>query len=60
MISLEDRSAITELIALHGHLVDDSRLEELNLVFANDMTHELWMISFSFSFLWKGKIKRTS
>ena len=41
MISLEDRSAITELIALHGHLVDDGRLEELNLVFAEDVTHDL-------------------
>src|SRR5512144_568634 len=41
MISLEDRSAITELIALHGHLVDDGRLEELNLMFAEDVTHDL-------------------
>jgi hypothetical protein len=41
MISLDDRSAITELIALHGHLVDDGRLEELNLMFADDVTHDL-------------------
>jgi hypothetical protein len=41
MISLEDRIAITELISLHGHLVDDGRLDELNLVFAEDVTHDL-------------------
>jgi hypothetical protein len=41
MISLEDRMAITELIALHGHLVDDGRLNELNRVFAEDVTHDL-------------------
>jgi len=41
MLSLEDRMAITELIALHGHLVDDGRLDELNLVFAEDVTHDL-------------------
>jgi len=41
MILLEDRMAITELIALHGHLVDDGRLDELNQVFAEDVTHDL-------------------
>ena len=41
MISLEDRIAITELIALHGHLVDDGQLDELNRVFAEDVTHDL-------------------
>jgi hypothetical protein len=41
MLSLEDRIAITELIALHGHLVDDGRLDELNRVFAEDVTHDL-------------------
>ena len=41
MLSLEDRSAITELIALHCHLVDDGRLDELNLVFAADVMHDL-------------------
>jgi hypothetical protein len=41
MISLEDRVAITEVIALHGHLVDDGRLDELNRVFAEDVTHDL-------------------
>jgi hypothetical protein len=34
MLSLEDRMAIMELIALHGHLVDDGRLDELSRVFA--------------------------
>jgi hypothetical protein len=41
MLSLEDRMAITELIALHGHLVDDGRLDELNRVFAEDVAHDL-------------------
>jgi SnoaL-like domain len=41
MISLEERIAITELIALHGHLVDDGRLDELNRVFAEDVMHDL-------------------
>src|SRR5215213_3731778 len=41
MISLEDRIAITELIALHGHLVDDGQLDQLNRVFAEDVTHDL-------------------
>lgn len=41
MLSLEDRTAIIELIGLHGHLVDDGRLDELNRVFAEDVTHDL-------------------
>jgi hypothetical protein len=41
MLSLEDRLAITELIALHGHLIDDGRLDQLNRVFAEDVTHDL-------------------
>ena len=41
MLSLEDRLAIMEVIALHGHLVDDGRLDELNRVFAEDVTHDL-------------------
>ena len=41
MLSLEDRMAIMELIALHGHLVDDGRLDELSRVFAEDVTHDL-------------------
>jgi hypothetical protein len=41
MFSLEDRMAIMELIALHGHLVDDGRLDELSRVFAEDVMHDL-------------------
>jgi SnoaL-like domain len=41
MLSLEDRLAIMELIALHSHLVDDGRLDELNRVFAEDVMHDL-------------------
>jgi hypothetical protein len=41
MLSTEDRIAIYELIALHGHLVDDGRLDELGRVFADDAVHDL-------------------
>jgi hypothetical protein len=41
MLSLEDRLAIMELIALHGHLVDNGRLDELNRVFAENVVHDL-------------------
>jgi hypothetical protein len=41
MLSLEDRLAIMELTALHGHLVDDGRFDELNRVFAEDVMHDL-------------------
>jgi hypothetical protein len=41
MLVLEDRLAIMELIALHGHLVDDGRLDELNRVFAEEVMHDL-------------------
>lgn len=41
MLALEDRLAISELIALHGHLIDDGRLDQLNQVFTEDVTHDL-------------------
>jgi hypothetical protein len=41
MISLEDRLAIFELIASHGHLVDDGNLEDLDQVFAPDAVFDL-------------------
>lgn len=41
MIALEDRFIIYELISLHGHLVDDGRLDELDQVFAVDATFDL-------------------
>ncbi|MFC4500948.1 MULTISPECIES: nuclear transport factor 2 family protein [Streptomyces] len=40
-LSLEDRLAITELIALHGHLVDDGALDRLAEVFTADVVYDL-------------------
>jgi hypothetical protein len=41
MISVEDRVAITELIALHGHLVDDGHLDRLDEVFTAGVVYDL-------------------
>lgn len=41
MISTEDRIAIFELIAWHGHLVDDGKLDDFNQVFAPDAVFDL-------------------
>jgi len=38
---LEDRLAITELIALHGHLVDEGELDRLSEVFTPDVEYDL-------------------
>ncbi|MEV1067129.1 nuclear transport factor 2 family protein [Streptomyces sp. NPDC050263] len=40
-LTLEDRLAITELIALHGHLVDEGDLDRLAEVFASDVVFDL-------------------
>jgi 3-phenylpropionate/cinnamic acid dioxygenase small subunit len=40
-LTLEDRLAITELIALHGHLVDEGELDRLDEVFAPDAEYDL-------------------
>ena len=40
-LSLEDRLAITELIALHGHLVDEGELDRLAEVFTADVEYDL-------------------
>lgn len=40
-LALEDRLAITELIALHGHLVDDGELERAHEVFTPDLVYDL-------------------
>ena len=40
-ISTSDRLAIHELVALHGHLVDEGRLAELASVFTDDVTYDL-------------------
>ncbi|MET7729816.1 nuclear transport factor 2 family protein [Streptomyces sp. NPDC005402] len=40
-LALEDRLAVTELIALHGHLVDAGALERLFEVFTADVVYDL-------------------
>ncbi|MGW1030254.1 nuclear transport factor 2 family protein [Streptomyces sp. NPDC002577] len=40
-LTLEDRLAITELVSLHGHLVDDGNLNRLEEVFTWDVVYDL-------------------
>ncbi|MFG2847559.1 nuclear transport factor 2 family protein [Kitasatospora sp. NPDC048296] len=40
-LALEDRLAITELVSLHGHLVDDGSLGRLAEVFTSDVVYDL-------------------
>jgi 3-phenylpropionate/cinnamic acid dioxygenase small subunit len=40
-LALEDRLAITELISLHGHLVDDGGLDRLEELFTVDAVYDL-------------------
>lgn len=40
-LALEDRLAVTELIALHGHLVDGGELDRCDEVFTSDVVHDL-------------------
>ena len=40
-LTLEDRLAITELIALHGHLVDKGELDRAAEVFTPDVEYDL-------------------
>ncbi len=37
----EDRLAITDTIAMHGHLVDDGALDRLDEVFTEDVVYDL-------------------
>ena len=41
MLDVADRLAIFELVALHGHLVDAGRLDDLGQVFAPDVVYDL-------------------
>lgn len=41
MLSTKDQLAIHEVIALHGHLIDDGRLDELHLAFADNAVFDL-------------------
>jgi ketosteroid isomerase-like protein len=40
-VSAEDRIAIHELIALHGHLADDRRAEDVDQLVTDDVTYDL-------------------
>jgi hypothetical protein len=40
-LSLRDRLAIHELLALHGHLVDEGRLDSLDCIFSRDVVYDL-------------------
>ncbi|MGV9347409.1 nuclear transport factor 2 family protein [Streptomyces spiralis] len=40
-LTLEDRLAITELVLLHGHLVDDGSLDRLEELFTADVVYDL-------------------
>lgn len=37
----DDRTAITDLISLHGHLCDDGELDRLDEVFAEDVVYDV-------------------
>lgn len=40
-LTTEDRTAIMELISLHGHLIDEGELDRLHEVFTADVTYDL-------------------
>ncbi|WP_405915000.1 nuclear transport factor 2 family protein [Streptomyces sp. NBC_00728] len=40
-LAVEDRLAITELVSLHGHLVDDGSLDRLKELFTADVVYDL-------------------
>ncbi|MEU4085008.1 nuclear transport factor 2 family protein [Streptomyces aureus] len=40
-LALEDRLAITELVSLHGHLIDDGALDRLDELFTADVVYDL-------------------
>ena len=40
-LSVEDRLAITELIALHGHLVDNGEFGRLGEIFTEDVAYDV-------------------
>ncbi|NGO68208.1 nuclear transport factor 2 family protein [Streptomyces boncukensis] len=40
-LTREDRSDIAELVSLHGHLVDDGRLDRLEELFTPDVVYDL-------------------
>jgi hypothetical protein len=40
-LTADDRVAIHELMALHGHLSDDGRIEDLHLLLAEDAVYDV-------------------
>ncbi|MFI6510995.1 nuclear transport factor 2 family protein [Streptosporangium sp. NPDC050855] len=40
-LTCEDRAAVTELIAMHGHLCDSGELDRLDEVFTTDVVYDL-------------------
>lgn len=40
-LTADDRSAINDLISLHGHLMDDGALDRLDELFCADVTYDL-------------------
>ncbi len=46
MLDVADRQAITELIALHGHLVDAGELDRLGEVLTEDVVYDVTDVGF--------------
>jgi len=40
-LSADDRAAITELLALHGHLFDDGELDRLDALFVPSVSYDV-------------------
>lgn len=40
-LGIEDRLAVMELVALHGHLVDDGELDRLDELFTDDIVYDV-------------------
>ncbi|WP_329175658.1 nuclear transport factor 2 family protein [Streptomyces sp. NBC_01477] len=40
-LTYEDRTAVTDLISMHGHLVDSGRLDRLDELFTADVTYDV-------------------
>ncbi len=40
-LGIEDRLAVMELVALHGHLVDDGELHRLDELFTDDIVYDV-------------------
>ncbi|HZE33074.1 MAG TPA: nuclear transport factor 2 family protein [Actinoallomurus sp.] len=44
-LSDADRTVITELISLHGHLVDEGELGRLDEVFTDDVVYDVTVLA---------------